>query len=75
MSNTWSESEIPFLMDNVDCGSGSTIFLSCSRTNHTDDGFDDSDNYDNENCYHDENVLLTCFESGEFKFYSFIVSQ
>ena len=47
----WSESEIPFLMDNVECESASTNFLSCSSSA--------------ENCDHTENVLLTCYASGE----------
>ena len=66
MSDQWSESEIPFLMDNVDCGSASTIFLSCSRIDNYN-GYDDYyyGYWDNgEDCSHEENVLLTCFESG-----------
>ena len=51
MSSIWSESEIPFLMDNVECESASTNFLSCSSSA--------------ENCDHTENVLLTCYASGE----------
>ena len=51
MNTRWSEPEIPFLMDNVECGSGSTNFTSCSS--------------EAENCDHNENVLLTCFESGK----------
>ena len=47
----WSEPEIPFLMDDVECESASTNFLSCSS--------------DAENCVHTENVLLTCFASGK----------
>ena len=48
----WSESEIPFWMDDVQCDSASTNFLSCSSTS-------------NHNCAHNENVLLTCFASGK----------
>ena len=53
----WSETEIPFLMDNVECDSASTNFLSCSSNA--------------ENCGHSENVLLRCFSSGKTscKFY------
>ena len=55
--NEWSETEIPFLMDNVECGSASTNFLSCSSIP--------------EDCSHGENVLLTCVSSGKTscKFY------
>ena len=50
----WLESEIPFLMDDVQCQSDSTNFLSC----------EDYYPYYGEDCSHSENVLLTCFESG-----------
>ena len=50
-TNTWSEDEIPFLMDDVQCDSTSTNFLSCSSSA--------------EDCSHSENVLLTCFASGK----------
>ena len=53
MLDTWSDTEIPILMDNVDCGSGSTNFLSCSS--RAADEFDS----------HMENIFLTCFESGK----------
>ena len=53
MSDTWSETEIPILMDNVACGSASTNFTSCSS-----EVADDSDS-------HTENILLTCIESGK----------
>ena len=46
----WSTSEIPILMDDVYCQSASTFFSSCSSVDH--------------NCEHEENVILTCFESG-----------
>ena len=46
----WYESEIPILMDDVYCQSASTFFSSCSSVDH--------------NCEHEENVILTCFESG-----------
>ena len=46
----WSEQEIPFLMDDVECGSASTNFLSCS-----------SNGWGVENCGHSENVFLACF--------------
>ena len=52
MGNSWSEPEIPFSMDDVECESASTNFLSC--TSSADD-----------NCGHYENVLLTCFASGK----------
>ena len=47
----WWKYEIPFLMDNVDCESASTNFLSCSSSA--------------EDCGHHENVALTCNASGE----------
>ena len=51
MEDTWSEIEIPFLMDDVECESPLTTFSSCtSNSDH--------------NCDHEENVLLTCFASG-----------
>ena len=50
----WSEPEIPFLMDNVECGSTSTNFLSCSSSA--------------EDCSHTENVLLKCYTSGKKSF-------
>ena len=49
----WSEPEIPFLMDNVECASASTNFSSCSRSSYS------------ENCNHYENVLLKCFTPGK----------
>ena len=51
MLDAWSEPEIPFLMDNVECGSATTNFTSCSSQA--------------EDCDHAENVLLTCFELGK----------
>jgi len=51
MNTRWSEPEIPFLMDNVVCESASTNFVSCSS--------------EAEDCDHEENVYLTCFESGK----------
>ena len=54
MRDAWSEPEIPILMDNVGCGSASTNFLSCP-----------SFGLGNEDCNHDEDVLLTCFELGK----------
>ena len=53
-TNAWSEDEIPFLMDGVQCDSASTNFLSCS-----------SNGWGVEDCSHSENVLLTCFASGK----------
>ena len=53
-SMDWSESEIPFWMDDVQCDSASTNFLSCS-----------SSGWGVHNCDHDENVILTCFASGK----------
>ena len=50
-SMSWSESEIPFLMNEVECESASTNFLSCSSIA--------------EDCTHSENILLTCFASGK----------
>ena len=53
VEDIWSQTEIPFLMDDVECESPSTTFSSCaSNSDH--------------NCDHGENVLLTCFESGSF---------
>ena len=54
MFNRWSESEIPFLMDNVLCESASQNFLSCLFN---------GPNF--EDCDHTQNVYLTCFESGK----------
>ena len=54
MYDTWSEPEIPFLMDEVACESPSTNFVSCS-----------SEGENCNCCNHEENVLLTCFESGK----------
>ena len=51
MSSIWSESEIPFLMDDVGCDSATTNFLSCTSSA--------------ENCGHSENVLLRCVEIGK----------
>ena len=48
MDNVWSEDEIPFLMDNVDCSSGTSDFLNCPTLP--------------ENCGHTENVIITCLE-------------
>ena len=53
MSDKWSESEIPILMDNVNCMVNSTSFLSC-----------ETNGFGVHNCDHTEDVLLTCFESG-----------
>ena len=47
MYDRWSESEIPFLMDDVQCESASTNFLSCPSSG-------------SEDCAHSENVLLSC---------------
>ena len=46
----WSEDEIPILMDDVKCASASESFLTCATTT--------------ENCSHNENVFVICFESG-----------
>ena len=46
MFDRWSEPEITFLMDNVECDSATTNFLSCSSSAS--------------DCSHYENVLLTC---------------
>ena len=46
MFDQWSEFEIPILMDNVECGSVWTNFVSCSSSAS--------------DCSHHENVLLTC---------------
>ena len=80
MYDQWSEQEIPFLMDDVQCQSASTLFLSCSRTVYYSYYYSYEYNgetyqYGGEDCIHSENVLLTCFESGNCKSYSFIVSQ
>ena len=55
MSSGWSEDEIPFIVDDVDCDSASTNFLSCSSTAET---------YST-TCDHSENVFLRCFELGK----------
>ena len=47
----WTESEIPILMDNMDCGSSTADFLSCG--------------YSDLNCDHRENVLITCEDSSK----------
>ena len=77
ISNQWSENEIPILMDNVDCGSASNFFLSCSRTDYnsyySDEYNDNYDPFDGHDCYHGENVLLTCLESGYLKSYFFTI--
>ena len=54
MRDKWSETEIPILMDNVNCASNSTNFLSC-----------ENNGFGIHNCGHNENVLLSCFESGK----------
>ena len=46
MFDQWSEFEIPILMDNVECGSVWTNFVSCSSSAS--------------DCSHHENVLLAC---------------
>ena len=54
MRNTWtSETEIPILLDDVVCVSGSSDFLSCS-----------SNGWGVHNCNHYNNILLVCFEQG-----------
>ena len=53
MRDKWSEAEIPILMDDVNCASGSTNFFSCGNNG-----------FGNHNCRHDEDILLLCFESG-----------
>ena len=45
----FSESEVPILMDNVSCDSGTTNFLLCKHAG-----------WEVENCSHSEDVLLTC---------------
>ena len=57
----WSEPEIPFWMDNVECESASTNFLSCTSSV--------------ENCDHSENVLLACYPSGETIFWGALVNS
>ena len=54
MDTRWSQTEIPFLMDDVQCESTSTSFLSCTSLSQSD-----------EDCDHRENVLLTCFDPGK----------
>ena len=60
--DTWSEPEIPFFMDEVDCESDWTNFLSCSSTSNHD-------------CGHSENVLLTCFTGKHSLTFSGFVSD
>ena len=59
----WTKPDVPFLMDNVQCGSASTNFLSCSSSA--------------ENCDHHENVFLACYSSGKkgfaFKPWPFLI--
>ena len=57
----WSEPEIPFLMDNVECESASTNFLSCRSSA--------------EDCDHTENVFLACYSSGETIFQGALVDS
>ena len=45
----FSESEVPILMDDVNCASSSTNFLTCEHPG-----------WGKENCGHSEDVLLTC---------------
>ena len=63
MSNSWSENEIRFMMDDVQCQSATTNFFSCSSTDEYYSYYDYSF-WRYENCDHGENVLLSCFESG-----------
>ena len=49
MAAVWDESFVPFLMDNVECSSGTSDFLNCPTA-------------DGENCGHAENVIITCLE-------------
>ena len=62
MLDRWTENDIPFLMDYVDCGSASTNFLSCTSSP--------------EECGHDNNVLLTCSDQSKITLvYVIIVSK
>ena len=61
VSADWSEPEIPFLMDDVECESASTNFLSCRSSA--------------EDCGHHENVVLTCTASGETIFQGALVDS
>ena len=54
IADRWSEDEIPFLKDDVNCTSPATNFLSCP-----------SNDWGDEDCNHSENVLLTCFATGK----------
>ena len=64
IADRWSEDEIPFLKDDVNCTSATTNFLSCP-----------SNDWGDENCDHNENVLITCFESGYYHFNSSLRSN
>ena len=55
MSYKWTEPDIPIWMDQVNCMSNSTNFLSCLN----------GELWGETSCYHYGNVLLTCYESGE----------
>ena len=48
----WSKPEIPFWIDQVNCASDSTNFLTCTNNG-----------WGVENCDHSKNVFLSCFES------------
>ena len=47
--SNFTESNIPILMDDVDCANGASDFLQCSHS-----GWGDED------CSHSEDILLTC---------------
>ena len=51
MLNRWSVSEIPILMDDVECESASANFFLCSTRGTGND------------CGHNENVFLSCYMS------------
>ena len=48
----WSKPEIPFWIDQVNCASDSTNFLTCTKND-----------WGVENCDHSKNVFLSCFKS------------
>ena len=64
MLDRWTDNEIPILMDEVECASSSTNFLSCTTRGW---GVEDCD-YGG----YDGNVLLTCTDSGYIEIYVLI---
>ena len=55
MQNKWTDTDIPVWKDQVNCMSNSTNFVSCLNGELWGEG----------SCNYHENVLLTCYKSGE----------